>query len=176
MTKEEKKEYNHQYYLKNRDKELERMKQWREDNPEYMKNYKQEHKKEITDYNKYRYLEKKEIILAQAKQYWQENKEKVLEYNKKFNKTPIGRAVKLCSAYKRNDKKYNRGECTLTAQWIVDNIFSKPCHYCGETGWEIMGCDRINNDLPHTPDNVVPCCKECNIKRQKKSYEEFKKQ
>jgi hypothetical protein len=65
------------------------------------------------------------------------------------------------------------GKCTLTPEWIVENIFSKPCHYCGKEGWELIGCDRIDNSKPHTPDNVVPCCWECNKKRGRRDYEEF---
>ena len=110
------------------------------------------------------------------KQHRQDNKDKMLEYQKQYRHTPIGRAHSIISSYKREDKKHNRGECTITAKWIVENIFTQPCHYCGEEGWEIMGCDRIDNDKPHTPDNVVPCCRECNDKRNIKSYEEFKKE
>lgn len=101
----------------------------------------------------------------------EKNLEKVVQWMKE---NPIlSRAMYLIQDYKRADKEHNRGECTLTAQWIVDNIFPNTCHYCGKKGWEIMGCDRINNDLPHTPENVVPCCAECNRKRHTKLYEEF---
>ena len=95
------------------------------------------------------------------------------EYFKEYNKTPMGRAVRLVAKYKQSDKKYNRGECTLTAKWVVDNIFPKPCIYCGESDWKKLGCDRIDNSKPHTPDNVVPCCEECNKKRHRKPFEEF---
>ena len=99
------------------------------------------------------------------------NLEKVLQFK---NENPIKyRAKCLISAYNYNDKLRKRGKGDLTVKWVVDNILFKPCHYCGETGWEIMGCDRIDNDLPHTKDNVVPCCGKCNIKRGRKSYEEF---
>ena len=50
----------------------------------------------------------------------------------------------------------------MTAQWIVENIFSQPCAHCGENNWEKIGCNRLDNDKPHTKDNVEPCCKECN--------------
>lgn len=121
------------------------------------------HKKEIADYQK-----------EYRKQYYQENKERELELKKEYNKTLMGRALYLVSSYKKADKQHNRGECTLTAKWVIDNIFSKPCHYnCGKKGWELIGCDRIDNDLPHTPDNVVPCCEECNKKRGTKTYEDF---
>lgn len=172
MTKEEKKEYYKQYYLKNREKILEQHKQWQINN----------------EYDKNRYLKNKEKILEQVKQYYQENKEKIqlyknewynknkekeLERCRQYRKTPIGRAKNLKRCYEFEDKKYNRGECTLTADWIINNIFTSKCRYCQNDDWTELGCDRINNDLPHTPDNVVPCCEECNKKRGKKSFEEF---
>ena len=43
------------------------------------------------------------------------------------------RAKSLVQNYRVEDKKYNRGECTLTADWIIENIFSKPCAHCGKT-------------------------------------------
>ena len=121
--------------------------------------------------------ERKEAQREYQKQYYQDNKEYKRQYQKQYKKqyrqTPMGRALYLISGYKRSDKKYNRGECTLTPEWIVENIFTKPCHYCGETDWTKMGCDRIDNSKPHTPDNVVPCCDKCNRQRGRKDYEEF---
>ena len=116
------------------------------------------------------------------KKWYEDNKDDFNAYYKEWikekrKKDPIlARAQRICDSYRTNDKKYNRGKCTLTAKWIAKNIFPKPCFYCGETGWEIIGCDRINIDLPHTPDNVVPCCKPCNIKRGTKPFEEFCKE
>ena len=124
--------------------------------------YQQEHKDEIAEYHADYYAK-----------WYQENKEKKLERQAEYHKTPMGRALYLVGGYQREDKKANRGECTLTSKWVVENIFSKPCHYCGETDWLKIGCDRIDNSLPHTPENVVPCCMDCNRKRGRKSYEEF---
>lgn len=130
--------------------------------------------------------EKKERRKAYDARYYQKIKERHNEYMRiwreehpnydadRYTTKQIVRAQCLLRHYQISDKKYNRGECTLTAQWIIDNIFNKPCHYCGETDWRKMGCDRIDNSLPHTPENVVPCCLHCNNKRQKKTYEEFK--
>lgn len=129
---------------------------WNKKHHEYYKKYNAEHKKEKAEYN--------------AK--WVA---KNPDYYTEYCKTQMGRGIYLVNNYIREDKKYNRGECTLTAQWVVDNIFNKPCHYCGETDWLKIGCDRIDNSLPHTPDNVVPCCAECNRKRGTMGYEEFKK-
>ncbi len=164
LTEAEKKQRKREWYLKNRDKVLpkakenakkrynenkniilERNKKWKERNPEYMLEYRDEHKEEIK------------------------------EYNKEYSKTPRGRANNLLSSYRSNDIKHNRGECKITVDWILDNILFEPCIYCGEKGWEIIGCDRKDNKLPHTPDNCVPCCLSCNSKKGSMNYEEFKK-
>lgn len=143
---------------------------------EKCRRYKARNKEKIAEYNRQYRQEHKEEILEYQKQYQQEHKEKCAEYNKQYSKTPIGRANKLKQLYKRMDKNAGRGKCTLTAKWIVENIFTQKCHWCPETDWHKLGCDRIDNELPHTPDNVIPCCYECNVKRHKKSYEEFKKE
>lgn len=103
------------------------------------------------------------------------NKEKQQKYHKERRgiereqeqarrATPYGRASYLCKHYRQQDKIHNRGKCTLIPQWIIDNIFTQPCVHCGKTGWEVIGCNRLDNSKPHTPDNVEPCCKDCNSK------------
>lgn len=158
MTKEAKREYARKRYQANREKILKQRKQYYQDNAEKVKEYRKENAEYYKEYNK---------------QYRKDNAEQIKEYNKQYNKTPMGRASNLLTNYNQNDKKYNRGECTLTAKWIVDNIFTKPCHYCGKEGWKVIGCDRIDNSLPHTEDNVVPCCEKCNTKRGTMNYYEF---
>ena len=91
-------------------------------------------------------------------------KERSKIYNKRFRGKPLGRAVFLVNGYKTADKNANRGECTLTAEWIVENIFTKSCVHCGKEGWEVIGCNRLDNNKPHTKDNVEPCCEDCNLK------------
>ena len=107
----------------------------------------------------------------------EEKKQRKKEADKRFRNTPIGRAFNLLSQYKKSDKKNNRGECTITPKWIVNNIFSKSCVYCGKTGWDVIGCNRIDNTKPHTENNVEPCCFECNAKlRGKDIIDEQSKQ
>lgn len=106
------------------------------------------------------------------KKYYQEHKAEIAEH---LN-TKIGRASNLLGGYKKADKFYNRGECTLTPEWIAENIFTKPCVHCGETDWHKIGCNRLDNSKPHTPDNVEPCCHKCNIQlgveeRKRKVYQ-----
>ena len=95
--------------------------------------------------------------------YRAKNKAKRDEYRVKYRSTQFGRANSLLYGYRREDKKRNRGECTLTEDFIIENIFSKPCAHCGESDWRKIGCNRLDNNLPHTPENVEPCCMKCNI-------------
>lgn len=139
---------------------------------EYNKQYYQDNKEKFAEYyqnNKEKIAKKKAKYNAE---YRQNNKEKIAkkqaEYHVKYHSTPKGRAVMLLTGYRREDKKRNRGECTLTADWIVEHIFSQPCAHCGKTGWKIIGCNRLDNSLPHAPDNVEPCCWECNSSLDKK--------
>ena len=74
------------------------------------------------------------------------------------------KASKMISAYKNKDKKMGfENQCDIDIDWMIKNIFNQPCIYCGDT--HRIGCDRIDNDKPHTKDNVVPCCIECNTAR-----------
>lgn len=131
-------------------------------------------KQQHREANKKYYRKNKEKILSYSQTHYKENKEKhqkaVNEYRKEWYKTPIGRASNLVSAYNGTDKIHNRGKGDLTAEWIVENIFSKPCVYCGETDWRKIGCNRLDNTKPHSKDNVEPCCRDCNLKLPKKQH------
>ena len=109
------------------------------------------------------YHRHKEKAQELSRAYYHKHKEERYDYHKSYTKTPMGRASYLTASYISEDRKYNRGECTLTAKWIVNNIFSKPCVYCGETDWHKLGCNRLDNSKPHTEDNVEPCCGNCNL-------------
>ena len=136
---------------------------------EAMKKYYQANKEKFAEYHSEYYQNNKEKLTEHMAEYYQANKDKIAEYYS----TPFGRAHMLLNGYRREDKKYNRGETIITPEWVVDNIFSQPCHYCGETDWRNLGCDRIDNALPHTPDNVVPCCCDCNKKKARYEYDEY---
>lgn len=165
--KEKHPEYQSNYYQKNKEKILEKMAD------KYCSN-----KDKILEYQHKYYEEHKEKIIEKHSEYYKQNKEKIdvqkSKYQIEWRKTPIGRASYLVGNYQKQDKNAKRGECTITAKWIVENIFTSKCSYCEKTDWTKLGCDRIDNSKPHTPDNVVPCCEECNIKRNKKDYKEFK--
>lgn len=144
---ETRKEYFKQYYVDNAEARKQYFKQWLADNAEYLKKY----------FKKYgqRY----------GKEYQQ-------QYHKEWAATKLGRATTLANAYKQTDKKHNRDN-NIDAQWIIDNIFTSSCVYCGETDWRKLGCDRIDNSKGHIVDNVVCSCWKCNRERHTKPFDEF---
>lgn len=152
------KEYRKQWYLNNK----ERMQA-------YYKTYKERHSDERKEYLSKYYSEHKDEIRKKQNEYkrkcYQENsteeKKRTTEWRRN---TKLGRATCLLHAYNQADENRGRGKGDLTAQWIIDNIFSKPCTHCGETDWTKIGCNRLDNSKPHTKDNVEPCCGDCNIR------------
>ena len=85
------------------------------------------------------------------------------------------KASKMISSYKIKDKSNNfENKCDIDIDWMINNILTKPCHYCGDT--YRIGCDRIDNSKGHTKENVVPCCIECNTARNNYfTYEEMRR-
>lgn len=83
------------------------------------------------------------------------------------------KASKMISSYKCKDNKLGfKNICDIDIDWMIENIFTKSCVYCGDN--KKIGCDRIDNSKGHTKDNVVPCCIECNAARNNNfTYDEM---
>ena len=139
---------------------------------EYKKEYYQKNKETILEKHKeYRDTHKEEKHLRD-KAYRDTHKDEIKEWKDNYHNTEIGRAKERIRSYKREDKIHNRGECTLTVEDLVE-MWKNGCIYCGETDFKLLGADRIDNDKPHTKDNCVPCCSQCNLERQKKDFKTF---
>lgn len=84
-------------------------------------------------------------------------------------------------AYKSNAKKRNL-DFTITLIEFTE-LLNQNCHYCDikpsriydKSYYHIIynGVDRINNDLGYIKNNVVSCCKTCNIAKNNLKYEDF---
>ena len=168
-NKEKIAEYQRQYYQANKEKRAEYCKQHHRDNKEVYKKWYQDNKEKVKERVKQYNQEHKEEIALWHKQYREERK----DYYNEYNKSQIAKADNLCCKYRKFDQEKCKGACTLTGQWIINNIFTKTCLYCGEKDWRKLGCDRIDNDLPHTPDNVVCSCSKCNKERNQTGFEVF---
>lgn len=102
------------------------------------------------------------------RKYYQEHKQHRIEQKNEYRKTIKGRASYLRDGYIHQDKRDNNGECTLTTDDIVE-LLNQGCYWCGETDWHKLGADRLDNSKPHTKENCVCACLNCNLKRQRKS-------
>lgn len=72
------------------------------------------------------------------------------------------RENRMVRVYRHRDKKNTPDSiCDFNDIWLHDNITSQECYYCNSK--ENIGCDRIDNDKGHTKDNIIPCCKSCNV-------------
>lgn len=86
------------------------------------------------------------------------------ERNKAF------RTLRMLGAYRLRDKRKGHHN-DLTIDYFRE-LISSGCIYCGDT--DRVGLDRIDNNIGHSKDNVVPCCYSCNTARNNNfSYDEM---
>ena len=77
----------------------------------------------------------------------------------------------------------NRGLDWNIAKEELRDITSRPCFYCGTLpaliargrngNYVYNGLDRVNSQEGYIINNVVPCCKQCNIAKLDYSVDEF---
>lgn len=158
------KEYKHQWYLKNRERLLKEAKEYRET-----------HKEEIAACKKDWAVRNKEHVNEKNRNYALANPDKRQKWLDKYNQSPKGKYTRLYSGYCRFDRKrFGTDEHTITKEQIKELIEGvHKCTFCGETDWRKLGLDRIDNNKPHTIDNVHVCCWHCNITRQGRTFEEY---
>ena len=67
----------------------------------------------------------------------------------------------------------NRGyEFSLTREQVY-SLVQQNCTYCGISPGNRIGLDRVDNERGYTPDNIVPCCEDCNRAKLTRTTEEF---
>lgn len=108
---------------------------------------------------------KRKYIRRSASEYLVSKK---YDHSEEYRKPIVERLIRY--AVKDDNREYQND---LEYDWFYDNIFTKPCVYCGTTT-ELIGADRIDNSKGHTMDNVVPSCGLCNMTRADRfSHEEM---
>lgn len=173
---EHKEEYQKQYKAEYKEEYTEYRKQYqkqwyaehKEEQAKYQKQYREEHKEEYTEYQK-----------QYQKQWYTEHKEERLEYQKQYYDTLRGYCENIRKCNIQADRKYGRIGDELPSDYptIEDymELLQLPDFYDGKQyDFSEMGLDRIDNDKPHTLDNVVPCTTEHNVQRGTMSLDVFK--
>ena len=173
---EHKKEYQKQYYQKNKARLSAYAKEWTKKNWEKVRERNRVNGRKWYQKNKERHAEtgriwsmnpenkKKKVKYVQK--YVKANREKVREYNNKFTKSLEGRYRLL---------KFRHKERWSTLVITIEefkNLVSKFCIYCGESEKRI-GIDRIDNSIGYTKENSAPCCALCNFMKKAMSKNEF---
>lgn len=109
--------------------------------------------------------------------------EKLARYNvtEKSYKDNLAARLAVYHQYKRSAKRRDK-TWELTQEFVID-LIDQPCRYCGTVGSMKMkirtghcfhnGIDRLDNGKGYTVDNVVSCCKHCNIAKNTYSEKEF---
>ena len=153
---------------------------------EYNRKFEKDNEEYVKERHRQWYLNNRESALINRKKNYDKNAERERErarnkarenpeIKSNYRKTEMGRAGQLSGNYNVCDK--NNGldiSKNITAEWIVKNIFTSKCIYCGDSDWKHLGADRIDNSKPHTPDNVVCACGICNVERSDRfTVEEF---
>jgi hypothetical protein len=159
------------YYETNKEAIAERNKAYYEANKEAIlerqKAYQEANKETIAKYSKAYREANKETIAKYSKSHYEANKEAILERSKTYYRTPKGKYVKIKTSANERGIHFS-----LPLKLYESKLWGKPCHYCG-CDIETTGLDRKDSSKGYTPDNVVPCCWDCNLMKGTKLYEEF---
>lgn len=155
-NKEAVKAYNEAYREANKEAIAEKKKAYREANREA-----------ILEQHKAYYKANKEAINERKKAYREANKEAIAEQKKAWYRTSRGKFACIKRASRVRGINFS-----LPFELYETQLWGKPCHYCG-CEIEVTGLDRKDSDKGYTPDNVVPCCADCNVKKSTKPYEQF---
>lgn len=77
----------------------------------------------------------------------------------------------------------SRGHIWALSAEDFDRLTAQDCHYCGlipsntarnrRSVWVYSGIDRMDNTCGYTLNNVVSCCRTCNILKARMPYAEF---
>ena len=118
--------------------------------------------------NRIAYLEaNREAIAEQKAAYQKANREAIAERKRTYSHTPKGKWFEIRAGAKQRNLDFS-----LSLSLYETQLWGKPCHYCG-CEIEVTGLDRKDSIKGYSLDNVVPCCHDCNRKKQDKPYDQF---
>jgi hypothetical protein len=109
--------------------------------------------------NRDRYWENPEACRAQSNSWRKSYPERVRQMSKDRAKTIHGRFMTYKSGASVRGINFKMTEAQFAMFWKL------PCDYCGDE-IRFIGLDRVDNNRGYEIDNVVPCCRRCNIAKQ----------
>tara|TARA_Y100000034_G_scaffold112959_1_gene147449 strand:- start:522 stop:1250 length:729 start_codon:yes stop_codon:yes gene_type:complete len=115
-----------------------------------------------------RYAANREYYRAQRKRWVAENFEHVAARRKKYSQSKRGRylSYKFSAAHRSRPCAFE-----LTYEQFVE-FWQKPCTYCN-TDIETIGLDRMDSAKGYILENVTPCCRACNEKKNNTPYDRW---
>lgn len=139
------------------------------------------------------YREKnKEQIKAYQREYRKENKKRIRKYQQKYYtnanyfSTTDNIIKRKLRTHRAIDIKTGRGAPNnyITYKWIIDTLMKQGnrCKYCNKKmkvekfktrEKRAFTVERMDNTKPHTQNNCVCACLSCNLKRGKRTYDQF---
>jgi hypothetical protein len=150
QTKEEKnKEYQKEWYKKNREKIIKKRKEYREKN-----------KEKIKEYDREWYKKNKADIIKKSKEWYENNKEKIKKCKEEYRKTPKGKKIKTISRWKSRGiiaDDYN--------EWYEKYINCNECNFCHKEFKNTKDKHLDHNHSINYCENIrgILCCS-CNVK------------
>jgi len=105
-------------------------------------------------------------VKKQRKQYRIKNREKLITNKKIYDQTLKGRFLHYKSSAKQRGHEFSLSLEDFSKFW------QKNCTYCNQIILTV-GLDRVNSQKGYTLDNVVSCCRNCNIAKNDRSVSEF---
>ena len=97
------------------------------------------------------------------------NRDKVSASKKRYYSSPIGVFHKYREVAKRCGRNFD-------LEFELFNLCRmQKCHYCGKEQTKGNGIDRIDSSKGYNKDNILPCCRTCNVMKMAHSYSDFLK-
>ena len=137
--------------------------------PEYMKEYREDNKEDLSIKDSLRYYANPEPKLQAAKDRYAANPEVKNDYDKIYNKTPQGKKKNRKSSWKKRGVKFdNKEEFEEVYKIYIETEFCNLCNCKLHEGNKGSGKKTLDHD--HSTGkfrNIL--CNRCNITRDKKN-------
>lgn len=170
---------NLKWHKNNKERSKEIKKKWADKNIEKVRqnarNYQERHKEELKIKTDKYYQENKKEIHLRSKIWKRNNREKNNQIKYKWvRKNPL--KIKASNARTKAFRKKFRKDTDLTTNYLLKLYKQRDlCPYCGLKAeeWHLEHILPLKRGGTHTKSNVIYCCATCNLRKQKRTLEEF---